>query len=151
MFKTLIAGIAAASLTLGAVSPAQAGRLNDEQVGKILLGVVATAAVASIISNKRKQDAAPAPTPRPRAEPQRGRTPTHLANRAQTLPRQCLENVNTRHGTVPIFTRDCLRTNYRAVNALPRNCQVRLATRHGARNGFDQYCLRDAGYTASRR
>ncbi len=148
MYKSLIAGITAISLTITAANPAQAQGLNEEQIGKIIFGLFATAAVASIINNQQeKSERVEEPArntwqPRPRGERPRDQF---------AVPRRCLATFQTRTGSVRMFERGCMRENYRRVAQLPRSCAVRSVTRVGARGGWDPQCLRDEGYYISRR
>lgn len=174
MYKTFIAGLTAISLTLSSAAPAGANNIDQDQIGKILFGLIATGVLANIVINKQK-DTPPVATPRPWAPPvvAPGAAAPHphsprtadVAPRAprprivetprtpgarMTLPRQCLTSVDTRFGSVRMFQRSCLRENYRFVARLPRSCEVRVMTPRGARNGWDPQCLRQAGYTARR-
>ena len=162
MFKTVIAGLTAISLTVTAAGPAQAQGLNEEQVGKVLFGIVATAVIASMI-NKRKNRVDPIEVHSPRAWEPRPRIPwfeqpreeqprkPRGQQRRMILPAECFVSYDTRYGKVRMFGRDCMRRNYRHVARLPEDCRVRAATREGPRNGWDPQCLRVSGYQINRR
>ncbi len=171
MFKIVIAGLMAASLTLTSANPVQAQGLTEDQIGKLLFGLVATAAIASIIDKKTNR-----PEPEPQVAPHqswpRGTTrprqterfprrhqqpqtspwqhqPRETAQR-HVLPAECFASYQTRFGTVRMFARRCMRDNYRHVRSLPRSCAVRAITDEGPRAGWDPKCLRDNGYRISR-
>lgn len=171
MYKTVIAGITAASMTLAAAQPVQAQSLSEDQIGKILFGLVATAVVASIIDNNNDDKSADVVTERrnawqqpdrsprvtqPRHDQPRVNQPRHEQPRIEqprnslVIPSQCLASYKTRYGTVRMFVRSCMRENYRRTGSLPTECNVRALTTEGPRNGWDPTCLRDKGYRISR-
>ena len=161
MFKPLIAGITALSLTLSTAAPAQAQGVNSEDVGKLLVGLATIAVIGAAIENNRES--------RPnRSTPvhdtpswsginsnsgwsdlNRRHSDTRQARRI--LPHACLRTVDTRFGQHRIFGRRCLEHNYRHVNRLPDRCAVRLYTNDGPRRGYDPLCLREQGYRSDRR
>ncbi len=170
MYKTLIAGVAALSLTL---TPAQANGFDEDDLGKLLFGLVAAVVVGQAIKNANDGDRVQglshgyAPSvvqPRthaPRINPGRQDPPVvrHnrgdrggiLPNRARVLPGKCFTRVETRFGTQNMFGRHCLRNNYRQFARLPSQCEVRVLTDDGARRGFDPRCLRQQGFSSTRR
>jgi hypothetical protein len=160
MFKHMIAGITALSLTLATAAPVQANGFDREDVGKLLIGIAALAALNAAIQNNNRNDRADAQT----------QTADHRSNRANSwadlnrphqrdrdrarnraLPRECLRSVETRFGTQRLFGKRCLERNYARVNRLPNRCAVRVFTTDGPRNGFDPSCLREQGFRATRR
>lgn len=143
MFKTAIAGVTALSLTLASATPAQAGGISQEDLGKLLFGLVAVATIGTAIKNNDRNRQV-RNTPQSEQPPQR----TRNQNR---LPRRCVDSVDTWYGAQQIVDRDCLEQRYRHVAQLPRQCQVRVYTNRGPRNGFDPHCLRDEGYRLRRR
>jgi hypothetical protein len=159
MFKHLIVGITALSLTFASAAPAQANGFDREDVGKMLIGIAAIAALnAAIQSNKRDDRAAE------RSEPVQHRTNRsnnswadlnrhrgHDQARNRDLPRECLRSVKTRFGTQRLFGQRCLERNYARVNRLPNRCAVRIYTADGPRRGFDPLCLREQGFWTTRR
>ncbi len=169
MYKTFIAGLTAVSLTLSSAAPAQANGMTEDQIGKILFGLIATGIVAKIIENNQSNPSAAiapnpwvpqtAEAPRPH-RPQIVEAPRpsrpHLVNprgerNRMVLPRNCVKTLDTQYGSYRLFQRNCMRQNHRFVSDLPRRCKVRIATHNGPRNGWDPRCLREAGYTARRR
>ena len=166
MFKIVIAGLMAASLTLTSANPVQAQGLDEDQIGKLLFGLAATAAIVSII-NSQKSEPDPVPEaetrqtwthPRqPQTSPRQQQShtspwqhqPRELAQRL-VVPAQCFASYQTRYGTVRMFARSCMRNNYRHVTSLPRSCAVRALTADGPRDGWDPKCRRDNGYRISR-
>ncbi|WP_296427407.1 hypothetical protein [Yoonia sp.] len=156
--KSMIAGIAALSLTFATVAPVQAEPFTGEDVGKLLIGFAAIAALNAALENN-KRDSAPATQTRDqshRAPQAHGRHDNRWSNLNRgngrwVLPSTCMRDVQTRFGTVRMFGQRCLEQNYRQVNSLPDRCAVRVYTGNGPRRGFDPLCLRDAGYTSDRR
>lgn len=164
MFKQLIAGVTAVSLTLA--SPAQAGNLDRDDVGKLLFGIAAIAALNSIIENNERRSTARAAAPkqqstqvhdrsweRRHAPTDHGQRWSNLSGRsnARIVPFACLRRVETRFGNPRIFTKRCLDRNYRHAANLPRRCAVRLYSNNGPVSGFDPACLRQQGYRSDRR
>ena len=159
MFKPLIAGITALSLTLATATPTQASGLDQENVGKLLIGLAAVAAIGIAIENNRDDDDRRTTTVTPTqrvhdrnynwADLNRPRSRGH--DRRADLPRDCLRNVETRFGTQRLLGRRCLQRNYAQFNRLPNRCAVRVFSDNGPRNGFDPRCLREQGYRINRR
>lgn len=155
MFKTLIAGVTAIALTLSTASPAQAQGLDEDDIGKILFGLLATAAIGAAIRNARDDDRRPqVQQHQPRYGGGGGQSTgnnTGNNDRSMRLPRGCLVNVETRFGEHRMFGRRCLQRNYAQVADLPRRCAVRVFAANGnIRRGFDPQCLRAEGYRARR-
>lgn len=153
MFKTLVAGVTAISLTLASAQPAQARGLSEDDVGKLLFGLVAALAVGAAIKdhNDRPRESTNQHAQRSHDYGDRhsnaGRT--HRSNPA-VLPRECLRRVSTNFGEHRVFGRRCLRNNYNYTADLPRQCAVRLYTDRGPVRGFDPRCLREQGFRARR-
>lgn len=145
MFKSVIAGVTALSLTLATAMPAQANGIDREDAGKVIFGLVALAALGAAINNNNRRDREPEVTRDP--------TPQHPINlgNQQRLPQSCLRQIETRFGEHRMFMRRCLQRNDIGVRDLPNRCEVRLFTDDGPRNGFDPACLRQAGYRIDRR
>lgn len=151
MFKPLIAGITALSLTLSTATPAQAKGLSEDDIGKILFGLAAIATIGALVENNDNRREVqvtrthrPDPTPRTQ-QPHRQR----YVDRS-ILPRDCLRGYETRFGTHRMFGAQCLRNTYAYSQNLPRSCAVRIFTTDGPRRGFDPACLRGQGYSARR-
>jgi hypothetical protein len=158
MFKPFIAGIAALSLTLATVSPANANGIDREDVGKLLIGIAAIAALSAAIDHNNRNDRASVPVTPTHQTRNHGRSWADLnrprqrhSHRNRDLPRECLRSVETRFGTQRLFGQRCLERNYSRVNRLPGRCAVRLYTNNGPRRGFDPQCLREQGFRATRR
>jgi len=161
MFKHMIAGITALSLTFATAAPVQANGFDREDVGKLLIGIAAIAALNVAIENNKRNDrvAEPAQTVDHRsnrntdswADLNRQRPRQNNQARNRDLPRECLQSVETRFGTQRLFGQRCLERNYARVNHLPNRCAVRVFTDNGPRNGFDPHCLREQGFRATRR
>lgn len=155
MYNALIAGITALSLTLASAQPVRAGGLSQDDIGKILFGLVATATLSAAINNNRNDLREPATrntytneqTQRvPRSEPRRSNNTRNDVFRSEVLPRHCVTHVSTRFGEHRVVDRRCLRRNDVRMRYLPRQCAVRLYTDHGPVRGFDPRCLRQEGY-----
>ncbi len=154
MFKPLIAGLTALSLTFATVAPVQAEGFSREDAGKLLFGLVAIAALNAAIENNTRNDP-PATQVHDRA-PQANRNRGHDWGRLnrhdrRDLPRECLRGIETRFGTQHMFEQSCLDRNYRQVDSLPARCAVRVYSSNGPRRGYDPLCLREQGYRSDRR
>jgi len=147
MYKTMIAGVTALSLTLASAQPAQASGFSDEDVGKLLFGLIATYAIGSAIKNHNDRSR-PERQQVERAAPVRQGW-VHRPSR-NTLPQACLTPVGTSYGTFRVFERNCLRQRYAYASGLPRQCSVRLFSNRGPVRGYDPRCLRENGYRARR-
>ena len=146
MYKTLIAGVTALSVT---VTPASARGLSDDQIGQILFGLFATAAIAKIIDGKSGQGAnVQVQTPRPRAHQPRAHTPRAAR---MTLPARCVVEHRTRNGRVQLFGRRCIAHNYDFKIKFPRRCERDIRTSQGFRSGWEVDCMINAGYRTNRR
>ncbi|MFN2305423.1 MAG: hypothetical protein ABR504_00500 [Paracoccaceae bacterium] len=159
MFRTLIAALIAFSMTL-APAPATANGIDNEDIAKIVLGLIALGAIKGAVDNRSDDDEKAADVdlrPRFGSEPlDRGGFVPPQGPRGDTgrfgtghdgLPRHCLDRVETRYGDHRLFSQRCLERDYAQARDLPRACAVRLVTDRGARRGFDPICLRDRGYT----
>ena len=161
MFKPLIAGIAALSLTFTTATPTYAQGLDREDVGKLLIGLAAVAVIGAAIEENRDRN-------RDRSTPAHdtpnwnginrnggwsGLADNHDANVSsrRLLPHECLRRVETRYGPQRIFGKRCLDNNYRHASRLPDRCAVRVYTNNGPRRGFDPQCLREQGFRSDRR
>ncbi len=161
MFKPIIAGLTALSLTLATATPASAQGMDREDVCKLLIGLAAVAVIGAAIEENRDRRAADAATP---AHDNRQRNginrdnnwsdlnhQTQSRNAQRTVPYACLRTVETRFGAQRLFAQRCLERNYRHVNRLPERCAVRLYTANGPVRGYDPLCLREQGYQSDRR
>jgi len=153
MFKFVTAGVTAIALTLTSAAPVQARGLSEDDIGKILFGLVAAGVLSQALQNHQKpRQAAPVPqnyTQRAPAPNTRSQSdPRHRG--VAILPRQCLQNVETRFGTHRIFARRCLQRNDVNIRSLPRQCAVRLRADNAIRRGYDPQCMRAAGFRARR-
>jgi len=172
MMKTLIAGVAALSLTLTS-TPVHAQNTDNgfqhEDVATALFGLLVLGIAASALSRDHdRPDAHEPPVVRHspgriapdrgglrndtdtrwHVRPDRGRNITVTTH--PRLPSGCMRVVNTRFGDHRILGRNCLRENYRAFNRLPAKCQVRVIGDAGVRNGFDPACLHSEGFRGHR-
>jgi len=150
MFKFVIAGVTAIALTFSSV-PAQARGLSEDDIGKILFGLVAAGVLHSAINNNNsRRTTQAAPTPRTeQVRPHRGQSERRV-DATRILPRACLTRVATRYGEHRMFGRRCLQRNNVNLRNLPRECAVRVRSNGNARRGFDPQCMRDAGYRIRR-
>ncbi|MBI1417032.1 MAG: hypothetical protein GC146_07410 [Limimaricola sp.] len=137
MKKTLLAGVAAASLALSGLSATPAFADSGTQARNLIIGLGALAIIGAAINDSRSH-AAPAP-----ARP----APTRPDRFSRALPAQCLDRVDTRHGVVRLFDPSCLRANYAGARHLPDNCMEVVRGRYGRERGYDPQCLAAAGYS----
>ena len=161
MFKPLIAGITALSLTIASTTPLQAQGLDREDVGKLLIGLAAVAVIGAAIEESRDNDrdrSTQANDTRQwsginRNNDWSGLNRQHQSNTnsRRVLPHACLQTVETRFGNQRLFGQRCLERNYRHVSRLPDRCAVQLYTSNGPRRGYDPLCLREQGYRSDRR
>ncbi len=155
MLKPLIAGIIALSLTLA--TPLQAGGLDRDDVGKLILGIAAIAALNAALENRREDRSTTQVRDRdmraPRVSPNNANRWSDLNRQTnrRVIPHACLRNIETRFGTQRMFGLRCLERNYNHVNSLPDRCAVRVYTNNGPRRGYDPLCLREQGYRSDRR
>ncbi len=154
MFKHLIAGLTAASLIL--VTPAQAGGLDRDEVGKLVLGIAAIAALSAVLDHRKKDNSTRVHdnrrhNPAPRSNNSNRWSDLNQRTNSRVIPHDCMRRVETRFGTQRMFGRRCLERNYTFVNSLPERCAVRVYTDNGPRRGFDPLCLREQGYRSDRR
>lgn len=151
MFKTVIAGATALSLSF---TPANAQGLNEEQIGQIIFGLFATAAIAAAIKNNDQPKQAQVWTqPKPKAE-QVLPTPRHPVRPRpvlQTLPQRCITAVQSNQGRERIFTRSCIARSGLQAASFPRRCERDVVTRAGFRAGWAVRCMRNAGFRVSGR
>ncbi len=165
MFRTLIAALIAFSMSLAPV-PATANGIDNEDIAKIVLGLIALGAIKGAVDNRSDNDEKAADVdlrPRFGSEPfdrggfvppqdPRGNSGNmgRFGTRHDGLPRHCLATVETRYGDHRLFGQRCLERDYPQARDLPRDCAVRLVTDRGPRRGFDPICLRDRGFTTLR-
>ncbi len=163
MHKSIIAGITAVTLSLGV--PAQANGFSEEDLGKLLFGIVAAATVAQAIKNNRAEDTTPyaaqTVTPRhPRGHVTNGQGQNgHVRGgqgyglsewrRASILPSQCVKSFRTRNGPVQMLTRACIARNYHQRVSFPQRCERDVMTHRGFRSGWTVQCMRDNGFRIS--
>ncbi|EBA13944.1 hypothetical protein [Roseobacter sp. CCS2] len=161
MFKPLIAGITALSLTLATTTPLHAQGMNRDDVGKLIFGLAAIAVIGAAIDQNRDRDrdrrTQVHQTPqwndahRNNTWSDLNREHQNTQNSRRALPHACLRTVETRFGHQGLFGKQCLERNYRHVNRLPDRCAVRIYTNDGPRRGFDPLCLREQGFRSDRR
>jgi len=155
MMKSLVAGVTALSLTLASATTAHANGLDRDDVGKLLLGLLAVGVVGAAIENNQRREERQSQSrssgswadlnqPRPRHDNRRD-------DRRMTLPSDCLRTVETRFGNLRLFGERCLQRNYRFAASLPERCEVRVFSDNGPLNGYDPLCLREQGYRTNRR
>lgn len=149
MFKTIIAGATAASLAFTA--PAQAGGLSEDQIGKLLFGLVATAAIVQLIDNNGQVRTTVKTDPKPILRKPNNGVFSLMQHRARlTLPARCLKTLQTRQREVRMFTRACIDRHYNFRANFPQHCEISVRTANGRRNGWAARCMRQAGYKVDR-
>ncbi len=166
MFKTLVAGVTAASLMFTTAVPAQANGFSEQDFNNFILGLMAVAGIAAVIDHSQSNagtntqgnggNVAPKPrTPRHPTGPRNGGYGNNPQSNGhgQTIrvPRRCVEKVSTRYGDQRLVDRRCIRRTTNLLNIMPGQCRVRIPTNAGIRGGWDPLCLRDHGIRISRR
>lgn len=153
MFKTLIAGLTALSLSL-APGPATATGLSEDELGQLLFGLVAAGIIGKVIHDNRNREVPAQQTQHlPRHAPverQQPRGQQHWQG-SNVLPSACIRQFDTQRGPQRIFGARCLNNRYHDVRSLPAACEIRLRTYDGPRTGYDPRCLRDYGYRSDQR
>ena len=168
MYKTFVAGVTALTLTVTTAVPAQASGFGEDDLGKLLFGLFAAAGIAQVIENNQSEPVVTRgrdnvqqshsynqPTPRHPKGPRHGQAGNNprsggWAHHRVTVPRRCIERVNTRYGEQRIVERRCIRQTTNLLNRLPNQCRMRIHTSVGVRGGWDPRCLRDQGIRISR-
>lgn len=157
MMKSFVAGITALSLALTSAAPVSADGLDREDVGKLLLGLVAIAAVGAAVENNRREEEQAEQTQTRGSgswadlNHPRWRQDNRHDLRRLTLPYGCLQTVDTRFGDLRLFGDHCLQRNFRYAADLPQRCAVRVYSDRGPRDGYDPLCLHEQGYRTNRR
>lgn len=169
MYKTFVAGITAISLTLSSAAPAQANGLSEDDIGKLIFGLIALAGVATAIDNKTRAGSQTLANDEDNVIPDKLYTPRHptwpraesygnnpnsngWAPRSRVeVPGRCVVQVATRNGTQQIVGQRCIRRTTNLLETMPARCRVRLYSNTGPRNGWDPRCLRDQGIRVGRR
>ena len=151
MHKTFIAGLTALSLTFTTAGPVQAQGVSEDQLGRILFGLFAAAAVAKIVEGHQADAPTATLVTRPKPKVQDHRDDRAAERARMTLPRQCLRRVETRRGTLRVMAQRCMRRNFDHVRQLPDACHVVRRTNDRRIRGWKVGCLRDAGYRLARR
>lgn len=141
-FKTLTAGVLAATLSFTSIAPttASAELSRDNAV----VGIAALLLLGAAIHNSRDDD-----------DHRSVRTSTRNSPRGdarRVLPARCLTQATRRNGDrIRFFGQRCLNNNYRAVNHLPNRCHVEFRTRNGEhREGYRAGCLQNQGFRTTR-
>lgn len=148
MFRKSIASLLSAALiaTSFTTVPARA----DEDVIKVLGGLVALGLIAKSIERNRDRDRdkrRKAGTIRPyTAHPHVGTPGPKLRPRrlVKIAPERCLQNTWTHRGTRPVYAARCMKHYSRA--QLPHNCLRENQTLSGPRYYYTPRCLQDHGW-----
>lgn len=170
MRNALIAGLVAAALSLANPAAAQtANSNNNDDIGKLIVGLTFLALVGTALS--KKDDTPPAPEV---AEDDDHRdwerrndffrddrhddrdnnsrwTDNHPSELTRALPAQCLQGVPTYNGPVSIYTSECLQQNRVQITRLPGNCARQVRGVRDEHYGFDPDCLSNYGFNMLRR
>lgn len=160
LHRKFIATVVSVAISITAFSAGSA-RAGDRDVARFLAGVAGLVVLGAIINDQRKKDTAPdytarrdyQPLPHAHQTPRHALKPKPLPPRVarKVLPNYCLNDYDTRRGTVRLLGQHCLRKNYNHVNRLPRECYSEVRTRRGVRGGYGPQCLRTYGYTFARK
>ncbi len=170
MSRKFIAAVLAASIAVTGFSSAPAKAASEDDIAGILAGVAGLIIIGQLLDDDDDDE--------PRVSRRhthidngywyRGdhRHPGHIRRDTDRrtvvtprrdrpsrvdLPRSCRKKVRTQSGEVRLYTRGCLRNNYRNAASLPRSCMRRFQTRNGAFEGYYAKCLRQHGYRRARR
>ncbi|NIY71562.1 hypothetical protein HCZ30_03840 [Marivivens donghaensis] len=177
MRNALIAGLVAAALSLANPAAAQtANSHNNDDIGKLIVGLTFLALVGTALS--KKDDTPPAPEAvenddhrdwerrndytRHNDRDNNGRWDNHGENNGRwndnhpseltrALPAQCLQGVPTYNGPVSIYTSECLQQNRVQITRLPGNCARQVRGVRDEHYGFDPDCLSSYGFNMLRR
>ena len=117
----------------------QQGWSREDQIGALIFGLAALAAISSLSDKDKDDDRRHRETPRvvqPRHDP-------------KALPFECLNTIETWQGPVRLFGHRCMELSYRYIGHLPSHCYVEVLGRGGhKRRGWTAHCLRNSGYYA---
>lgn len=153
MSRKFIATILAASIAVSGLSAAPAAAGNDN-LEKFLIGAGTLLIIGTALEHQKKHGT----VSRHKSQPDYAHGYGHHHKKKKkyrkkhrkALPGYCLRRVDTRHGTVRMFGKRCLRNNYDYAHRLPERCKIKVRTwRHGhkvKRVGYKPRCLRDYGY-----
>lgn len=147
MFKTFVAGLTALSLTFATPAPASAGSLSEDDLGKIILGLITLGVVGAAIDNNRdeRHDDDDDDDRRYFGQQPRGNAFGHQPH--QNLPRGNAYG-HDRGGFVrPDVPQHTQRGQFGTHNlrALPLRCLEAHQTRFGPHRMFTRSCLERAG------
>ena len=140
-FKTLTAGVLAATLSFTSIAPtAASAELSRDNA---VVGIAALLLLGAAIHNSGDSD------------DRSVRTSTRNSPRGdawRVLPAQCLTQASRRNGDhIRFFGQRCLNNTYRAVNRLPQRCHVEFRTRNDQRReGYRALCLQNQGFRTTR-
>ncbi len=154
MKRRLIATVL--SLALAATSFTTAPARADEDLAKIVGGLVVLGVIAKAIERDRERDkkreaarvsrnhVQPAPIIRRHNDRRHGyKRPEHRRH-AKIAPQRCLSHAWTYRGKQPVFEARCMKRHTRA--QLPQDCLRQNRTLHGPRYFYSPRCLRHDGW-----
>ena len=135
LLHPILAMTLAATLVVSPLSSSQAEARGRHGGDNLVAALVALGLLGLIVTNENNRD----------------RTDVRSVPQSRRLPAACLKTYSTNRGRRSIFTRHCMRQNFRWWRNLPRACEIRLPyyDRYGDRNyirGYAPTCLRDYGY-----
>lgn len=149
MRKQSIIAVVSAAMLLTSGAPAFAAEKEGEQLGRILFGLAAVAAVSHILQQQER--ATPTAPTRQRQGRPATRNQSTRVDRTKIIPQSCLRTVETRFGDYRMYGARCMTRNFAFASRLPAQCQVQVYTASGQRSGYDPLCLREDGYQSDRR
>lgn len=150
MTPTIRTGIAALlSFALGTGMMAPAPARANEDVAKILAGIVALYITSEALKDRNKAHATPVPPRKKYVDPRR---PTHREPhphghrhaKPKIAPEQCLRNQWTHRGHRQVYGARCMAR--RANAEPPRSCMRHAHTNDGPRRFYTKRCLRRNGW-----
>lgn len=150
-FISAVAATAIAITGIGAL-PARAG--NDDAARALAL-ILGLAAISHVVSGRYDNSGARSRVYRepkyyqPRPTTDLRPLPKRVSRKL--LPQQCLRSFETDRGRARLFSKPCLKRNYKHVRKLPESCERRVWTERGWRTGYGARCLSRQGYQLARR
>ncbi|PTX57757.1 hypothetical protein C8N43_2428 [Litoreibacter ponti] len=138
MTRQFFAALLSLSIALTAVTTAPARA--DDDIAKVLAGLVALGIIAKVINDKDKDKRVT------RSHPQTHVYKPHKPRRAKVAPQRCLREQWTHRGVRNVYGARCMKRH--AQHALPQNCKREVETRNGLRRFYAPNCLRRNGWRA---
>lgn len=147
MKRTFIASVL--SFALVATSFTAAPARADEDVLKVIAGLVVLGAIAKAVDDRKDRKAARVARSHQQPAYQQPRKHRHQKvlrqqRRAKAAPQHCLRNQWTHRGERQVYGARCMQKNARA--QLPQNCLRQAKTNSGPRYFYTKRCLSNNGW-----